>query len=79
MTVWWGNDARWDLCGTEQRVGQFDVSVATGNASMVTNSSATPATLHMGMIFTHGDDTIPPKSASAATFRLISSATSTKR
>ena len=60
MTVWWGNDARWDLCGTEQRVGQFDVSVATGNASMVTNSSATPATLHMGMIFTHGDDTIPP-------------------
>ena len=60
MAVWWGNDARWDLCGTEQRVGQFDVSVATGNASMVTNSSATPATLHMGMIFTHGDDTIPP-------------------
>ena len=60
MTVWWGNDARWDLCGTEQRVGQFDVSVATGNASMVTNSSATPATLHMGMIFTHEDDTIPP-------------------
>ena len=60
MTVWWGNDARWDLYGTEQRVGQFDVSVATGNASMVTNSSATPATLHMGMIFTHGDDTIPP-------------------
>ena len=60
MMVWWGNDARWDLCGTEQRVGQFDVSVATGNASMVTNSSATPATLHMGMIFTHGDDTIPP-------------------
>ncbi len=60
MTVWWGNDARWDLCGTEQRVGQFDVSVATGNASMVTNSSATPATLHMGMTFTHGDDTIPP-------------------
>ena len=60
MTVWWGNDARWDLYGTEQRVGQFDVSVATGNASMVTNSSATPATLHMGMIFTHEDDTIPP-------------------
>ncbi|MBR2837362.1 MAG: hypothetical protein IKE55_01115 [Kiritimatiellae bacterium] len=60
MTVWWGNDARWDLCGTEQRVGQFDVRVATGNASVVTNASATPATLHMGMIYTHGNDTIPP-------------------
>ena len=60
MTVWWGNDARLDLCGTEQRVGQFDVLVDTGNASVVTNTSATPATLHMGMIFTHGDSTIPP-------------------
>ena len=60
MTVWWGNDARLDLCGTEQRVGQSDVLVNTGNASVVTNTSATPATLHMGMIFTHGDSTIPP-------------------
>jgi len=60
MTVWWGNDARLDLYGTKQRVGQFDVKVDTGNASVVTNTSATPATLYMGMIFTHGDDTIPP-------------------
>ena len=51
MTVWWGNDARWDLCGTEQRVGQFDVKFDTGNASIVTNTSVTPATLHMGMIY----------------------------
>ena len=61
MTVYWGNDARLDLCGTEQRVGQFNVKVdTTGNASVVTNTSATPATLHMGMIYTSGDGTIPP-------------------
>ena len=51
MKVYFGNDARWDLCGTEQRVGQFDVKVTSGNASVVTNSLAAPATLHMGMIY----------------------------
>ena len=60
MTVWWGNDARWDLCGTEQRVGQFDVKVNTGNPSVVTNSSVTPATLYMGQIYKYGDDANPP-------------------
>ena len=51
MSVRFGNDAKWDLCGTEQRVGQFDVKVTTGNPSVVTNSSATPATLHLGMVY----------------------------
>ena len=59
MTVWWGNDARWDLCGTEQRVGQFNVRVTTGNASVVTNSMETPATLYMGMIYNHSDGSLP--------------------
>ena len=58
MTVAFGNDSVFDLCGTEQRVGQFDVKVGTGNPSMVTNSLATPATLHMGMIFGR-DSTVP--------------------
>ncbi len=60
MTMHFGHDSKWDLCGTEQRVGQFDVKVPTGNPSVITNSLATPATLHMGMIFTHGNNTIPP-------------------
>lgn len=54
MKVYFGNDARWDLCGTEQRVGQFDVKVTSGNASIVTNSFDAPATLHMGMIYATG-------------------------
>jgi hypothetical protein len=46
-----GHDSRWDLCGTEQRVGQFNVKVTTGNPSVITNSSATPATLYCGMMY----------------------------
>ena len=51
MYMFFGHDSKWDLCGTEQRVGQFDVKVTTGNPSVVTNSSATPATIHMGQMY----------------------------
>ena len=51
MTMHFGHDSKWDLCGTEQRVGQFDVKVPTGNPSVITNSSATPATLYCGMMY----------------------------
>ena len=51
MTVYMGHDSVFDLCGTEQRFGQFDVKVPTGNPSVITNSAATPATLHMGMMY----------------------------
>ena len=51
MTMHFGHDSRWDLCGTEQRVGQFNVKVTTGNPSVITNSSATPATLYCGMMY----------------------------
>ena len=65
MTMHFGQDAVWDLCGTEQRVGQFNVNGSpgnlkvAGNPSVVTNSSATPATLHMGMIYASGGDSFP--------------------
>lgn len=59
MTVYLGEDAKWDLCGTSQRVGQFDVKLARGGASVITNSSETAATLHLGMIFTHKSDDPP--------------------
>ncbi len=51
MTVFFGNDAKWDLCGTEQRVGQLDVKVETGNPPVITNSLETPATLHLAMMY----------------------------
>ena len=51
MYMHFGHEARWDLCGTEQRVGQFEVNVPSGNPSVVTNSSAKTATLHMGMMY----------------------------
>ena len=51
MTMHFGHDSKWDLCGTEQRVGQFNVKVDTGNPSIITNSSATLATLYMGMMY----------------------------
>lgn len=51
MTMHFGNDSRWDLCGTEQRVGQFAPKFQTGNPSVITNSSATLATLRMGMMY----------------------------
>ena len=59
MMVYLGEEARWDLCGTEQRVGQFDVKVLSGNPSVVTNSSEKAATLHLGMIFSH-KSAVPP-------------------
>ena len=57
MKVYMGHDSVLDLCGTEQRFGQFDVRVPSGNPSIVTNSLATPATLHMGMIYGTGSAT----------------------
>ena len=57
MTVYMGHDSVLDLCGTEQRFGQFDVKVPSGNPSIVTNSLATPATLHMGMMYGTGSAT----------------------
>ena len=64
MTMHFGRDSVWDLCGTEQRVGQFNMNGSpqwkvAGNPSVVTNSSATPATLHMGMIYVSGGDSFP--------------------
>ena len=57
MTVYMGHDSVLDLCGTEQRFGQFDVKVPSGNPSIITNSLATPATLHMGMMYGTGSAT----------------------
>lgn len=57
MLVYMGHDSVLDLCGTEQRFGQFDVKVPSGNPSIVTNSLATPATLHMGMMYGTGSAT----------------------
>ena len=51
MYVHFGHDSKWDLCGTEQRIGQMDVNVTTGNPSVITNSSAKIATLRMGMMY----------------------------
>ena len=51
MYMHFGHDSRWDLCGTEQRVGQLDVKVTTGNPSVVTNSSEKTATLRTGMMY----------------------------
>ncbi len=51
MTMHFGYDSRWDLCGTEQRVGQFAPKVTTGNPSVVTNSSEKTATLRLGMMY----------------------------
>ena len=51
MSMHFGHDSKWDLCGTEQRVGQFDVKVTKGNPSVVTNSSEKTATLRLGMMY----------------------------
>ena len=51
MTMYIGHDSVLDLYGTEQRFGQLGVKVSEGNPSVVTNSLATPATLHMGMMY----------------------------
>ena len=51
MSMYFGHDSKWDLCGTEQRVGQIEVKVATGNPSVITNSSTKTATLRMGMMY----------------------------
>ena len=60
MNVYLGHDAVWDLCGTEQRIGQIGVAkIASGyKPPVVTNSFTTPATLHMRQIFGQ-DSTVP--------------------
>lgn len=55
MYMHFGHDSRWDLCGTEQRVGQIDAQVPTGNPSVITNSSAKTATLYVGKPYGPGD------------------------
>ena len=47
MRVYVGHDSVWDLCGTSQRVGYLDVKHASGNATVITNSLAAPATLYV--------------------------------
>ena len=51
MKVYFDNAGVFDLYGTSQRVGQLDVEASAGNASVVTNSIAEPATFHMGMMY----------------------------
>lgn len=51
MYMCFGNDSRWDLCGTTQCVGQIHAEVKTGNPTVVTNSSPKTATLYMGMMY----------------------------
>lgn len=61
MKVYVAYDGMWDLCGTSQRVGQFDVKMPDGaNASVITNSMETPATLYLGQIYNYTDDSLPP-------------------
>ena len=61
MMTYLGEEAKWDLCGTTQRVGQFNVRVPDGRSpSIVTNSSATPAKLYMGQIFNYTNGSLPP-------------------
>ena len=64
MAMYFGNDSKLDLCGTQQRVGHFYVAVATGNPSVITNSLSTPATLYVGGMHKYGS------SASAADLRI---------
>lgn len=58
MKVYFENDGVFDLCGTSQRVGQLDVKLPAGNASVITNSLAAPATLYMGKMY-GPDDSAP--------------------
>ena len=53
MTVYFGHDTVWDLCGTSQRIGQVSVpTISSGNKpTVITNSFPEPATLYMGMPF----------------------------
>ena len=57
MSVCLGHDSVWDLCGTSQRIGAVKWRQRTGNLSVITNSLAAPATLHMGKFdsYWHGD------------------------
>ena len=60
MKVFVAYDGMWDLCGTSQRVGQFDVRMPDGaNASVITNSSETPATLYLGQIYNYSNTSLP--------------------
>ena len=61
MSVSLGHDSVWDLCGTSQRIGTMKWRHRTGNMSVVTNSLATPATLHMGKFASYwfGDAAAP--------------------
>lgn len=60
MKVFVAYDGMWDLCGTSQRVGQFDVRMPNGaNASVITNSLETPATLYLGQIYNYPDTSLP--------------------
>ena len=61
MSVCLGHDSVWDLCGTSQRIGTMKWRHRTGNMSVVTNSLAAPATLHMGKFgsYWHGDNVAP--------------------
>ena len=51
MYMFFGNDSKWDLCGTTQCVGQIQSEVKTGNPTVITNSSPKTATLYMGMMY----------------------------
>ena len=60
MKVFVAYDGMWDLCGTSQRVGQFDVRMPNGaNASVITNSMEIPATLYLGQIYNYSDASLP--------------------
>ena len=45
--MYFANDCKWDLCGTSQRVGYLNFTCPSGNASVITNSFAAPATLYV--------------------------------
>lgn len=47
LRMCFGNDSRWDLCGTSQRVGHLDFVCTSGNPSVITNSLAKPAVLYV--------------------------------
>ena len=51
MYMYFGNDSKWDLCGTTQSVGQIQSEVKTGSPTVITNSSPKTATLYMGMMY----------------------------
>lgn len=61
MSVCLGHDSVWDLFGTSQRIGTMKWRHRTGDMSVITNSLATPATLHMGKFgsYWHGDSVAP--------------------